>query len=166
MRCTARSINKSFLDAVERCSAKVVLECGVQTAVPAELEVIGRMKGGVDAHAVAQKVAEKLALVRERGIDFEISLIYGLPRQTLDSFRVSLDWARMTGASRVAAYPLMLLRGTEMHRQRHALGLREALVPRPASDDGRLQDFIPHVVETPTMTTEEWLRAGQLAATC
>ena len=164
MRCTARSINKSFLDAVERCSAKVVLECGVQTAVPAELEVIGRMKGGVDAHAVAQKVAEKLALVRERGIDFEISLIYGLPRQTLDSFRVSLDWARMTGASRVAAYPLMLLRGTEMHRQRHALGLREALVPRPASD-GRLQDFIPHVVQTPTMTTEDWMRAGRLTAT-
>ena len=100
---------------------------------------------------------------RRRGIDFEISLIYGLPRQTLDSFRASLDWARKTGASRVAAYGLMLLRGTEMHRQRHALGLREALMPRPASDDGRLQEFIPHVVETPTMSTAEWLRAGRLA---
>ena len=142
-----------------------MLECGVQTAVPAELEVIGRMKGGVDAHAVAQKVAEKLALVRERGIEFELSLIYGLPRQTLDSFQESLDWARKTGASRVAAYGLMLLRGTEMHRQRDALGLREALLPRPASDDGRLQEFIPHVVETPTMSTAQWLRAGRLAST-
>ena len=51
-----------------------------------------------------------------------------------------------------------------MHRQRHALGLREALMPRPASDDGRLQDFIPHVVQTPTMSTEEWQRAGRLAS--
>ena len=71
----------------------------------------------------------------------------------------------MTGASRVAAYPLMLLRGTEMHRQRHALGLRESLMPRPASGDGRLQEFIPHVVETPTMSTAQWLRAGRLAST-
>ena len=63
--------------------------------------------------------------MRERGIEFEISLIYGLPRQTLDSFRESLDWAHSTGATRVAAYPLMLLRGTEMHRRRHALGLRD-----------------------------------------
>ena len=85
-----------------------------------------------------------------------------MPHQTLDTFRASLDWARKTGASRVAAYPLMLLRGTEMNRQRHALGLREALVPRPASDDGRLQDFIPHV-QTSSMSTVEWLRAGRLA---
>ena len=54
------------------------------------------------------------------------------------------------------------LRGTEMHRQRHALGLREALMPRPVSDDGRLQDFIPHV-QTSSMSTVEWLRAGRLA---
>ena len=90
-------------------------------------------------------------------------MIYGLPRQTLNSFRESLHWAHSTGATRVAAYPLMLLRGTEMHRRRLALGLREALTPRPASDDGRLQDFIPHVVQTPTMSTAEWLRAGRLA---
>ena len=156
-------INKTFLDAIERCPAKFVLECGVQTAALEELELIGRVKGRVDAHAIVKKVDDKLALVRERGVAFEISLIYGLPRQTLDSFRVSLDWARETGATRVAAHPLMLLRGTEMQRQSHVLGLSESLMPRPVGGGDRLQEFIPHVVSTPTMTTADWLRAGALA---
>ena len=69
----------------------------------------------------------------------------------------------MTGdASKVSAFPLMLLRGTEMHRRRDELRLRESTEVRAAGTE-RLQECIPHVVAHPSMTVAEDgrdLRAG------
>jgi coproporphyrinogen III oxidase-like Fe-S oxidoreductase len=33
--------------------------------------------------------------LREQGLPFEVSLIYGLPHQTLDSFRASIAFAQV-----------------------------------------------------------------------
>jgi radical SAM superfamily enzyme len=161
-------VTRRFLDSVENSSAEVTLECGVQTFEPSELNLIGRIRGGC-ATATSNKVDEKLALIKERGVKFEGTLIFGLPHQTVDSFMRSLDKAHKTGATTVSAFPLMLLRGTELHARRHELGLvegseEEGFVP-PASTE-RIQDFIPHVVETPTMSTAEWIRMGEIAAAC
>lgn len=38
--------------------------------------------------------------LREQGLPFEISLIYGLPHQTLDSFRASIAFAQVQQAWR------------------------------------------------------------------
>ena len=155
-------ITARFLDAVERSAADVTLECGVQTFNAAELDLIGRVRGA-SAEATVRKVDEKLALLRERGVPFEISLIYGLPGQSMDSFKRSLERAHRSGAQRVDAFPLMLLRGTELHRKRRELGLVESCVVRSAATE-RIQSFIPHVVATPTMSTRDWVEMGALSA--
>ena len=118
---------------------------------------------GADTERIAAKVESKIKEVQARGINFELSLIYGLPHQTLDSFKTSLDWAHRSGAKKVSAFPLMLLIGTELHARRRELGLVESTtIKSPVTE--RLQDFIPHVVQTPTMSTTDWLKMGELAS--
>lgn len=159
-------VTSAFLDAVQDSAADVTLECGVQTFEPRELQAIGRVKGA-NAEALARKVDEKLEMMRRRGVAFELSLIYGLPHQTLDSFKRSLDRAHASGARRVDAHPLMLLRGTELHRRRSELGLVEGLDAFRHVEGGaarRVQRFIPHVVATPAMSSNEWREAAALAA--
>lgn len=56
----------------------------------------------------------------------------------------------------------MLLRGTELHAKRKELGLVEGVVRHPMLE--RLQEFIPHVIETPTMSQADWFQMAQLAA--
>jgi hypothetical protein len=79
------------------------------------------------------------ASLREAGAFVEISLIYGLPNQTLESFRRSIDFA-LEHATSVRAFPLLLLRGTPLHGRQQELGLVE--------DDS----LIPQVVASPTFT--------------
>lgn len=154
-------VTSKFLDAVQNSAANVTLECGVQTFEPNELKLIGRIPGTC-SEATAKKVDKKLADIKERGIQFEVSLIYGLPHQTVDSFMRSLEKAHLSGADKVSAFPLMLLRGTELYARRHELGLREDFLQSAVTT--RIQDFIPHVVETPTLSTTEWIHLGEIAA--
>ena len=56
-----------------------------------------------------EKVSNVIASLNERGVPYEVSLIYGLPFQTLESFRASVDWCLSRGMPRVRAWPLMLL---------------------------------------------------------
>ena len=74
------------------------------------------------------------------GVKFELSFIYGPPRQTVDSFIRPLDKAHASGADKVDAFPLMLLRSTELHTRRHELGLRESYINSAAT--ARIEEFI------------------------
>lgn len=89
-----------------------------------------------------------------RGISFEMSLIYGLPGQTLRSFQRSIDHLHAKGCTDIKAWPLMLLPGTKLHDQKEQWGMREEA----------LGEFnIPVVTESNTFTREEWERMAQLA---
>lgn len=158
-------LSSAFLDAVADSPARVTLELGIQTTVPGELELIDRVKGA-DPYAIVAKLEEKLAMVRERGVSHEVSLIYALPRQTVDSFARSIEWCqrRVGKDARIKAFPLMLLRGTPLHARRRQLGLVEGLLPTEYAIENRLQTFIPHVVETPTMTREDWVKMWRMAS--
>jgi coproporphyrinogen III oxidase-like Fe-S oxidoreductase len=54
-----------------------------------------------------------------------MSLIFGLPEQTLDSFLASVRWCLERRVPVIKAFPLMLLRGTPLERTRHRWRLRE-----------------------------------------
>ena len=73
-----------------------------------------------------EKVSNVIASLNERGVPNEVSLIYGLPFQTLESFRASVDWCLSRGMPRVRAWPLMLLRGTGLEAQRDQWGFVES----------------------------------------
>lgn len=121
LQCRFETCTPEFLDALD--GLDVTLEFGLQTTVEAEYRAIDRPNH-------MEKVRSKIRELHERQIDFEVSLIYGLPNQTLDSFRSSVDWCLQEQVPRLRAWPLMLLRGTPLHEQRGRYGFRESLNQR------------------------------------
>ena len=92
-----------------------------------------------------------MASLLERRIPFRVSLIYGLPEQTVGSFQATIEWCRSRGIERISAFPLMLLRGTALERERGRWSLVENDAP------------IPVVVESSTFTRDDWLRMKAIA---
>lgn len=163
LQCRAEMLTPAFLDAVARlrAAADVTLEFGVQTVVRAEQVVIERP-------ANMRRVDDGLAALNAAGVPYEMSLIYGLPGQTVASFGRSLDWAtatagrHVTGRARVVAWPLMLLRGTALHARSRELRLvtsDEAGVDVSA----RVGSPIPHVVASPSFSVGDWKEMARMA---
>lgn len=109
LQCRAEMIDEEFL-----CAAKnlnVTLEFGLQSIHAREYLAAGRPNN-------MKKVEQVLRDVQFHEIKNEVSLIYGLPEQTLESFQSSVDWCLKMGVPVIKAYPLLLLRGTELERQK------------------------------------------------
>lgn len=143
LQCRFETCTPDFLDALE--GHNVTLEFGLQTTVEAEYRAIKR-PNHLDI------VCSRIRQLHERQIDFEVSLIYGLPNQTLDSFRSSVDWCVQRRVPRVRAWPLMLLRGTPLYEQKHLYGFRE-------SDD----QAIPIVVSSNSFSETEYAEMARIA---
>lgn len=94
------------------------LEFGLQTANIDEAENINRRNN-------LQQIDEAMSQLAERNISYEVSLIYGLPGQTVDSFKRSIDYVHSRGCKIIKAYPLMLLRGTELYHEKLKWNLKE-----------------------------------------
>jgi radical SAM superfamily enzyme YgiQ (UPF0313 family) len=149
-------LNNRFLEACEHTRADVVLEMGVQTLEPEEMRHIDRIKGADPAKCV-DLVKRKLLLAEEFSTRKEISLIYGLPGQTYDSFMRTYEWCRTHTTATICTFPLMLLRGTPIYRLRDRWGMREGTVDH----SWRLTANIPHVVATSTMSSEDIVRISE-----
>lgn len=141
-QCRFESVTTAFLDACERLN--VELEFGLQTIHAIEMKAIRRTNHMTKVEAV-------IAELHRRRIRFEVSLIYGLPEQTLASFQASVDWCIERRVPTIEAFPLMLLRGTAMERERARWGLVEN------------NDAIPLVVRSNTFTPSDWLEMQRVA---
>ena len=64
--------------------------------------------------------------------------------------------------STIHAFPLIILRGTPLYEQKHALKLLELTDVR-FDDIPRIQKDIPHVISSPSFTYEEWLKMKEIA---
>lgn len=136
---------KEFLNLAERIGAH--LEFGIQTIIEAEQKIIQRGNK-------REKIAELLPELNARGIGYEISLMYGLPLQTVDTFQESIDFVLNHGCNNLVAYPLMLLRGTGLFEQRTQFGFKEEI----------LGDFnIPTVTSSHSFTKDNWLEMYRIA---
>ena len=142
LQCRAEMTKADFLDAAARLHSK--LEFGLQTADAAEGMAI-RRPNRLDL------VDKALAGCRERGIHHEVSLIFGLPLQTLASFERTVQWCLERQAPVIKAFPLELLRGTPLDRDRQRWALR---------DDG---SQLAKVVQSDSMSSSDWQRMHQLA---
>lgn len=116
LQCRFEMVTPAFLDGLR--GLDVTLEFGLQTVQTNEGRLVGRQNN-------LEKVAAAIAMVRDREVDFEVSLIFGLPEQTLASFLGSVQWCLAQGIPRVIAYPLMLLRGTPIWEERERWGYVE-----------------------------------------
>lgn len=123
------------------------LEFGLQTTDHEVSKHIDRANRMVLVDAALERLVE-------RNIPFEVSLIYGLPGQTLNSFQRSIDHLLAKGCTDVKAWPLMLLPGTKLYDQKEQWGMRE---------DALGEFRIPVVTESHTFTQDEWRAMDQLA---
>jgi len=150
LQCRPEMVKTEFLDAVEKLNqtANVVLEFGLQTIHKDEWVLIQRPTN-------LKKVTQVLEETRRRNISVEVSLIFGLPQQTLASFKKSVVYCKQLGVPTIYAFPLMLLRGTPLYEQKETLGLIESNEPVSTSID-RQQQGISHVVSSPTFSYLDW----------
>jgi len=99
------------------------LSFGMQTANPAELALLGRIHDHYDViHAVQW--------ARQAGFDnLSLDLIFGLPRQSLDGWRSSLESALHLRPEHISLYSLIVEPGTRMRNW-----VQRGLVETPDDD--------------------------------
>jgi radical SAM superfamily enzyme YgiQ (UPF0313 family) len=144
LQCRFEMLTPAFLDACE--GVDVEFEFGLQTAIAKEGSAVKRANN-------MPKVSDAIDLLHARAMPFEVSLIYGLPTQTLASFRQSVQWCHDHRVPVIDAWPLMLLRGTPLHAQQAQFGLVE-------STDTR----IPIVVKSHTFSQADHSEMARIAA--
>lgn len=143
LQCRFESVREDFFDACDGLDVR--LEFGLQTIHKKEGKAIHR-ENDMD------RVDEVLHELRRRRIHFEVSVIFGLPEQTLRSFQETVEYCLRNRVPTIRAFPLMLLRGTELQRDRNRYGLIEN------------SDVIPAVVASETFSQEDWETMRAIAA--
>ena len=141
-------LTEEYLDIAETMP-NIIFEIGVQSL---DNKVTMAIKRGGDN----KKVVEKLTEVARRGIRTEITLIYGLPYQTAESFRNDVNFLKIFGFSKITAFPLQIYRGTEMFDKYQHYGLKA----KP-NDLGILE-----VCDNPTHDVEEMRKIASLLSEC
>jgi radical SAM superfamily enzyme YgiQ (UPF0313 family) len=142
LQCRAELVDSAFLDAA--AALNVCLEFGLQTVHADEARRIDR------ANQI-EKVDTALTGVRDRKIDHEVSLIFGLPQQTLASFESSVAWCLERSVPVIKAFPLMLLRGTKLDQEREIWGMEES------------SDEMPMVIRSNSFSNRDWALMNQLS---
>lgn len=153
----AEMVTPQFLDAVEKLNetATVVLEFGLQST---DKEVLRK----IDRPTNLKKVSRILTEVNNRKIESEISLIFGLPGQTVRSFEESVTFCIQHNIPIIHAFPLMLLRGTPLYEKQAELGLVVSETFASTYID-RTQNKMPHVVASPSFTEQDWRQMADIA---
>jgi len=70
-----------------------------------------------------QKFLDGIASLKKYNLPFEVQLIYGLPGETRETFRKSLNFAAALDPSFLSVFQLMVLPGTELWRKAASLDL-------------------------------------------
>jgi radical SAM superfamily enzyme len=136
---------KQFLDLAAEINA--YLEFGIQTIVESECNAINR-------HNDKTFIKNVLRELKARKINYEVSLIYGLPTQTVDTFQYNIDFLQSNGCENITAYPLMLLKGTELYEQKKLWKFVER----------KMGDFhLPTVVSSNTFSERDWLKMKEIS---
>ena len=134
------------LDLIEVHPSKFTIGLGVQTINP---ETNRRLKRPFRRDAVEGGIAELHR--RAPGADSLIEIICGLPGDTLESWRETVDWAIGRRPSQIAAYHALVLPGTALAREAAGLGVVYQQEPPH------------HVLSTMEMVTGEMRLAKTLA---
>eukprot|EP00942_MAST-04A_sp_MAST-4A-sp1_P011421 g11421.t1 len=121
LQCRMEMVNDDFLDVVDALNETggVVLEFGLQTIHRNEEIHIQRPNN-------KKRIKRVLAEMNRRNIASEISLIFGLPEQTVESFQQTIEFCKSYNVSAIFAYPLRLHRGTPLHANKSKLQLYNA----------------------------------------
>ncbi|MDO3377724.1 B12-binding domain-containing radical SAM protein [Geoalkalibacter halelectricus] len=136
---------------LDRESAKLLgaiscsVQVGLQSAHPRVLKNIHRA-------ADPEDFKSKIHLLAAEGVTYGLDLIYGLPGDSLAGFGASLDYALDLRPNHLDIFPLAVLPGTVLHRERERLGLQCGAEP-------------PYeIIASPSFSGQDLQRARLLAA--
>ena len=163
LQCRMEMVKPEFLDLVQEVNktGRVVLEFGLQTIHKQEQNLIQRPNNMSKVRAVLEET-------KKRKIETEVSLIFGLPGQTVESFQASIDFCKSYEVPTIHAFPLMLLRGTPLHEEKQKHKLVESndtahLLKVSNDTDEPPADDTPHVVSGESFSYEDWLKMSAMA---
>jgi len=117
VECAPGTLGPEVLEGLLRCGVNRV-SLGVQSFVDAEAAAVGRLHK-------RSTVLDDIARLRAAGItNINIDLIAGLPHQTAETWRQSLDDTLATGAAHVSVYMLEVDEDSRLGREVMAGGTR------------------------------------------
>lgn len=150
-------VKEPYLDLCQQLNETglVQLEFGLQTVHDAEAKAVRRGNP-------LKRIKRSIDNINSRNLLYEVSIIFGLPNQTLESFKQTVQFCLDHNVPVIKAFPLMLLRGTELDERKEEWRLVESPVSAGDLID-RVQDGIPHVVASSSFTTEDWYRMAEIA---
>lgn len=123
------------------------LQIGLQSADKRVLTLVGRSFNRADFSA-------KVGLLNNSGAVFGFDLIYGLPGDSLEGFRQSLNYALSLYPNHLDIFPLAVLPGTKLAVRGKDLGLKWNGAP-------------PYIIEsTNSFSSTDMVTAADLAAAC
>jgi len=118
LECNPESTTEKILSAA-KAGGVGRLSFGMQSALDTELSAIGRLHRAEDTERA-------VLLARKNGFEnISLDLMYGLPGQTLSTFRESLERAVSLGAVHLSFYCLTLSPGVALYAQRETLPQEE-----------------------------------------
>nr|WP_230391681.1 MULTISPECIES: radical SAM protein [unclassified Oceanispirochaeta] len=129
---------KAFLKLCQK--GKICFEVGIQSLDPKVLHNINRFDDPYTNIELLQEL--------EDHVPFEISIIYGLPGQTLQSFEDTIARIQSVTRNPIRAFPLMLLPGTRLYLEKEKWQFKEEV-----DEYG-----ITYVIESNSMTTSDWMK--------
>jgi putative oxygen-independent coproporphyrinogen III oxidase len=117
VECAPGTLTPEMLDGLLACGVNRV-SLGVQSFVDGEAAAVGRLHK-------RSTVLEEIARLRAAGItNLNIDLIAGLPHQTAESWRISMEQAIATDAPHVSVYMLEIDEDSRLGRELMAGGTR------------------------------------------
>ena len=95
------------------------ISMGLQSALDSELTLLGRIH-------TAKEFSKTFDDARRAGFDnISADLMYGIPDQTMESFRYSIDYLVSHQPEHISAYALSVEEGTYFHKHRSELSLAD-----------------------------------------
>lgn len=109
---------KVFLELCKNARNRVHLEFGLQTIHEKEMVTIGRNND-------LEKIKRALSLLKLNQIDYEVSIIYAIPGQTIESLIDTIEFLITQGCSNIKAYPLSIPKNSAMESKKEKMNVVE-----------------------------------------
>ena len=116
VECNPSSVDETLVKSLTEAGANRI-SMGMQSAVDKERVSLGRLSD-------RERIRESIELFRHYGIDnISLDLMLGIPYQTKESLRESIDFVSSMKVNHISAYMLKIEEDTEFHRIRDNLPL-------------------------------------------
>jgi hypothetical protein len=136
------SLKDKFLSICKKHKDRIILEFGLQTIHENEMKTINRTND-----------IEQIKLIMEElnrlDIKYEISIIFGIPGQTIDSFQRTIKFVEENGCKEYKGFPLRLPQNSKMKKNADKLKIKEEFSPFDAYP-------IKFVTESFSFTRLDW----------